>query len=300
MLSKHKFLWLIPTFLIITVIAWCFSRYDPLPVKLSSAEEMHVNTLLSDMKTHCIGRYLIDIPASFQLSTGSTSLEEEQWVADINWPERSYKAYIASKRMYYPAFERLLKRREKELSETRTANPVNMPFLKKNWPLPAGMKGVIFERNLDTSADDALRTLEAYVYSNDVAIKIQKKSANDLAPRYKKDRERRGSETNYIPGDIDKINDLLSRIRGRESGEVPREPGSCIANAFIAIDKSGREQEDITLLFSSKKLPGVNIEVSTNNFLQSDNSLLDRVGEISDAFSRVNASILDKGSRKIN
>lgn len=300
MQSENKLLWLASILLIVIAAGWYFSRAYPPQIKLSTAEETHVNELLTRMKTHCIGRYLIDLPGSFTLSTGTEPLEKQQWIANLKWPDRSYKTYIASKRMYYPAFEQMLERREKELMETLTTNPVNMPFLKKIWPLPVGMNGVIFERNLDTSADDAIRTLEAYIYSEGVAIKLQKESINDLAPRYKEGRERRGSETNYIPGDLDKINYLLSRIRGKEADEIPREAGSCIANAFIAPDKKGDEQEDVAFVFFSEKMSGLNFVVSTNNFLQEKESLLERAGEISNTLSEVNARIIRKGHLEMN
>ena len=300
MQSKHKLLWLTKLLLIVIAVVWCFSPpYSP-QHKLSSEEEMHVEELLQEMKTHCVGRYLIDLPASFTLSTGTAPLEEDQWIADISWSGRSYQAYITSKRMYYPAFKQMLERREKELSETRTNNPANMPFLKKVWPLPAGMNGVIFERNLDISADDAIRTLEAYVYTEGVAIKLAKESINDLAPRYKKDRERRGGETNYIPGDLEKINNLLFRLRGRVADDIPLEAGSCIANAFITEDKNGNEKEDISFVFYSEELPGISFVINTDNSTQEDNSLLDRTGEISKTLSEVNAKIIKSGRHEIN
>jgi len=300
MQSKNKLLWLAPIFVMVIAVGWYFCRSYTSQIKLSPAEDAHVKELLNGMKTHCVGRYLIDLPASFILSTGTAPLEEEQWVANINWSGRSYKTYIASKRMYYPAFEQMLKRRKKELSEIHTINPANMPFLKKVWPLPVGLDGVIFERNLDISADDAVRTLEAYVYSEGVAIKIQKESINDSAFRYQKDRERRGIETNFIPEDIEKFNNLLSRIRGRKVDDIPRESGVCVANAFIATDKTGTEQEDITTLFSSENMPGFSIEVSTNNFIQEKESLLERTDEIVSALSEMNARIIRKGRLEIN
>lgn len=72
-------------------------------------EMANVNELLSEMKTHCVGRYLIDLPASFTLSSGMEPLENERWLTVITWPERSYKNYITSKRMYYPSYEQMLK-----------------------------------------------------------------------------------------------------------------------------------------------------------------------------------------------
>ncbi|WP_052130522.1 T6SS immunity protein Tli4 family protein [Erwinia typographi] len=300
MLSKYKPLMLVVLLIIVIITGWYFTRSYPPQSKLSSVEEIHVKALLKEMKTHCVGRYLVDLPTSFTLSTGAEPLDKNQWIANVKWPERSYNTYITSKRMYYPAFEQMLKRREKELSKTRTDNPANMPFLKKIWPLPAGMNGVIFERNLGISADDAIRTLEAYIYSEGVAMKIQKESINDLAPRYKKDRERRGSETNYIPGDLDKLSNLLSRLRGREEDEIPRGAGSCIANAFIAAQTSWREEEDIAFVFSSENLLGINFVIDTDNSTREEISLLDRADEITKILSEVDAKIIRKGRREIN
>ena len=300
MRSSYKWRRPIFIFFLVIIIVWYFTHTYPPKITLSPKEEKHVKELLNKMETHCVGRYLIDLPASFTLLNGTEPLEENKWIADIGSPEYSHKIHIASKRMYYPAFEKLLKRREMELSEIRTNNPENMPFLKKIWPLPIGMKGVIFERNLDFSVNDMVRMLEGYIYNGSVAIKIEKKTMNDLAPRYKEYRERLGSETNNIPGDIEKFNDLLSRIQGREGNEIPRMTGSCMANIFLMPDKKGMEQEDISFVFSSEKIPGVNFVINTDNFTQEKSGLLDRTGEIRQVLSETDAEIFRKGRRKIN
>ncbi|ROP49460.1 hypothetical protein EDF81_4472 [Enterobacter sp. BIGb0383] len=294
---RVKLLW-VGLFLGLALVSIVLTR--TLQANPVATETAHVKELLSEMKTHCVGRYLFDLPVSFSLSTGTEPLEKDSWIAVINWPDRTYKTYITSKRMYYPAFEQMLKRREQELRETRTDNPLNMPFLKKTWPLSADMKGVVFERNLDVNSNDSVRTLEAYLYSNGVAIKLQKESINDLAPRYQKDRERRGGETNYIPGDLEKLRELFSRIRGRGKDEIPNESGSCIANAFIERRLNDSEQEDITHLFSSENLPGFDVEVNTNNFQCDEEGILERAEDIGEALSGVNARIIHKGSREIN
>jgi hypothetical protein len=41
------------------------------------------------------------------------------------------------------------------------------------------MDGVIFERNENESAADAMRILEGYLYTNGVVIKLQKQTVND-------------------------------------------------------------------------------------------------------------------------
>lgn len=106
------------------------------------------------------------------------------------------------------------------------------------------MKGVIFERNVDSGTNDAMRTLESYLYTNGVAIKLQKVSVNNSSPRYEKDR---GGDPirNFIFRDIDRMKNLLLRITGRQENEISVAPGSCIADAFIATDKYAQEKEDI-------------------------------------------------------
>ncbi|MDR9891308.1 T6SS immunity protein Tli4 family protein [Pseudenterobacter timonensis] len=271
---------------------WWYSRPYPPKETLPSQQEANVKKMLKEMQTRCVGRYLIDLPASFSPYRSSQKLEDNNWVANVSMPDDWWKTYITTKRMYYPAFEQFIQRRQKELEEETVSNPLDGPYLKKIWSLPEGLKGIIFERNESFLTPDSTRIIEAYLYTNGVAIKLQKESVNDSTPRYKKDRERRGKETNFIPRDIDNIKKLLSRITGRQEGEIPTMPGSCIADAFIATDRYVQEQEDIHSNYTSDIVRGWMISLNMDNFTKGNDGVLERAKDISRDVSRMHGRIV--------
>lgn len=226
-----------------------------------------------------MGRYLIDLPATFSTYKLSEKLEDNLWEMNISKPSDSYKTYILTKKMYHPAFVQFIQQREKELAAKKTVRIENMPFLKKTWPLATGNEGVIFERNDGASTSDFLRILEGYLYTNGVVIKLQKQTVNDSNSRYEKQRD--GDPIrNYVEKDVRQMQSLIARISGRNDNEIPTTPGSCITNAFIAADASATEQEDILVSVRSDKMSNVTLILETDNFVSEDNSVLDRIGEI--------------------
>ncbi|HFO0257729.1 TPA: hypothetical protein ACHIDA_003985, partial [Raoultella ornithinolytica] len=156
-----------------------FRPYNPSPQTLTSSQQEAMNKINAEMKPYCVGRYMLDLPSSFTAYNDSAPLDENIWAAVISRPEDMYKTYLVTKKMYRPGFVQLLARREGELREGHTIRSENMPFLKKIWQLQNGLDGVIFERNTNESAADAMRVLEGYLYTNGVVIKLQKQTVND-------------------------------------------------------------------------------------------------------------------------
>ncbi|MFP2238264.1 T6SS immunity protein Tli4 family protein [Pseudescherichia vulneris] len=298
MLIKRKFV-ILSFIIIIAFIVWRYTQPYPPKENLTAQQEKTMQELLKGMKTRCIGRYLVDLPASFSLYKSSTRLEDNSWMAEISMTDDWWKTYIATKRMYYPAFEQFIKRREREIANGIVIDPMNKPNLKGVRELPNGMKGVIFERNVDSGTNDALRTLEGYIYTNGVAVKIEKQSVNDTDPRYEKDRNGEPAR-NFIPKDIERMKELFSRIRGRQEDDIPSVPGSCIAEAFIAADKDGKEQESISQGFISDKFPGLNVFVSFDNYSNGESTILERSGDIARTLAKAGGHISRKGSFDIN
>ncbi|MCH9298264.1 T6SS immunity protein Tli4 family protein [Pantoea allii] len=285
--------------IIVLLAFWFYSRASPAPQKLTPPQEEKMDRLFTEMKTYCAGRYLIDLPASFAVKRYSEKLADNYWVADVSGPDDSYKTYITTQKMSPPAFAQLLKRREKELREAKTINPQNMPFLKKVWSLPEGMAGVIFERNIDPSANDMGRILEGYFYSNGVAIKLQKQTTNDSAPRYEKMRD--GDPVrNDVQKDINRMRELLSRMHGREDDEIPSIPGTCISHAFIATDPQEADQENTSIWLVSPQLDNISIALETDNFTREKEPMLDRADEIAANLARARGHIERKGAFKVN
>ena len=276
-----------------------FRPYNPSPQTLTSSQQVTMNKINAEMKPYCVGRYMLDLPSSFTAYNDAAPLDDNIWAAVISRPEDMYKTYLATKKMYHPGFVQLIALREKALQNSKTIDAQDMPFLKKVWPLPTGMDGVIFERNENGGAADAMRILEGYIYSNGVVIKFQKQTVNDSASRY--ERQRNGDPIqNYVTSDVSQMQSLMTRISGRDNDFIPTKPGSCITHAFIATDPTARDQEDINIGLISSTFNNIRVALSTDNFTREENTMLDRMGEITSNISRSRGGIERKGAFSVN
>lgn len=275
------------------------SPYNPSPQTLTPSQQEAMNKINAEIKPYCVGRYILDLPSSFVAYSETAPLDKNIWAAIISRPEDMYKTYLATKKMYHPGFVQLMALREKALRESETIDAQYMPFLKKVWPLPDGMDGLIFERNENESVSDAMRILEGYLYTNGVVIKLQKQTVNDSALRY--ERQRNGDPIqNYVAKDVNQMQSLMARISGRDNEVIPTKPGSCITHAFIATDLTARDREDINIGLISNTFDNIRIAVSNDNFTREENTVLDRMGEIKSNISRSRGGIERKGAFSVN
>ena len=273
--------------------------YNPLPQTLTASQQVTMNKIHTEMKPYCVGRYMLDLPSSFTAYNDAAPLDKNIWAAVISRPEDMYKTYLVTKKMYRPGFLQLIELREKVLQNSKTIDAKDMPFLKKAWPLPEGMDGVIFERNENEGAADAMRIREGYLYTHGVVIKLQKQTVNDSASRY--ERQRNGDPIqNYVARDISQMQSLMARLSGRNNDEIPTKPGSCITHAFIATDPTELDREDINIGLISNTFDNIRVAVSNDNFTREENTVLDRMGEIKSNISRSRGGIERKGAFSMN
>lgn len=276
-----------------------FRPYNPSQQTLTPSQQEAMNKINAEMKPYCVGRYILDLPLSFTAYNDSAPLDNNIWAAVISRPEDMYKTYLATKKMYRPGFVQLLALREKVLLTSKTIDAQDMPFLKKVWPLPDGMDGVIFERNENESVADAMRILEGYLYINGVVIKLQKQTVNDSSPVY--NQQRNGDPIqNYVASDVSQMQSLMARISGRDNDAIPTKPGSCITHAFIATDPTAMDREDINTGLISNTFDNIRVAISNDNFTREENTVLDRMGEIKSNISRSRGGIERKGAFSVN
>ncbi|MCG7388823.1 T6SS immunity protein Tli4 family protein [Pantoea sp. ACRSB] len=241
--------------------------------------------LFEQTRPQCIGRYLFDVPASFNnVAMGQVKINEMR---------------IASKRLYPPAFAQRIRLREQELKNSPTVDPEDLPYLKQVYRI--NNNAVIFDRNKNGSVPGFGRVLEGHLYSNGVAFIVTTQIRDLSDPKYKKDKEdylNSGTSENALNNKHQKLAEmqsLLSRLKGRKDEEVPTLPGICIPEGFI-IDTNMTSKDDITLIY---KPVDFEIIVNSNNTLGKDNTLLERGDEINAALIRVGAHTLKKGPVKL-
>lgn len=278
---RHMWLGLIVILLILFTIIWLLIR--PWPAAPSTAEEKQMtNKLFEQTKPQCLGRYLFDVPVSFNnAAVGQVNINEMR---------------ISSKRLYPPAFEQRVRLREQELKNSPTVDPEDLPFLKQVYRINENT--VIFDRNVNGSVPGFGRVLEGHLYNNGVAFIVTTEITDLSDPKYNKDKEdylnsgSKEGELNDKPQKLEEMKNLLSRIKGRKDNEVPEQPGVCIPEGFIH-DAGRISSDDITLIY---KQDDFEIIVNSNNSLAKDGTLLERGSEINAAIVRIGARTLKKGA----
>ncbi|VFS53622.1 Uncharacterised protein [Moellerella wisconsensis] len=270
----------------IIIIAFFWITREILPPPLTDKEKVVMETLFEKVKPQCIGRYVMDVPESF-----NNQLRDKIFIGDFK---------IESKFIYPPAFRQRIELREKELIEWEQ-NEENSPALKEVIRL-SDNKGVIFDRN-QSGSSDAYRTLEAHVYINHIAFVI----TSDIRDFSNKKHEKRktaflargGTEyqSNQKPAKLAAMQSLISRLSGRLDHEIPTEKGVCIPNGFI-LDDENKPTERLYFLYENNDFNfSVNIE---DHVTAVDDTLLSRSSEIKKSMVLNNMHTFKKGEIKPN
>ena len=243
-----------------------------------------INTLFSQTKPQCIGRYVIDVPESF-----NNRLHDMIFIDDFK---------IESKPLYPPVFKQRVKLREQALNDainTPGNNSENAPFIKQIIRLQND-KGVIYDRNNSGSAD-SFRHLEAHVYINGIAFIITTKILDLSAIKYSDEKKSYLNagfseiETNTKPARLAAMQSLISRLSGRKDEEVPSGKGVCIPNGFIWDDGS-QHVEKITFQYENDDFI---LGVYTNNkYPGSEDTLFNRSAQINEALKTSNQYTIKK------
>lgn len=283
-LTKLQAWFMIILAMLIISFLWLIREVAPAP--LSDKEKIVIETLFDKAKPQCIGRYLIDVPASF-----NNKLQDKIFIDDFK---------IESKFIYPPAFRQRIELREKALRE-RTTSKENTPVLKEVIQLPDG-KGVIFDSN-KSGSNDAYRTLEAHVYVNHIAFIITTDIRDLSDKKYEKRKasflSRGGTEfqSNQKPAKLAAMQSLISRLSGRLDHVVPTEKGVCIPNGFI-LDVQNTQKEDIYFLYENSDFSlALNMD---HHETPQDEILLNKSFEIKKSMVLNNMHTFKKGEIKPN
>jgi len=256
------------------------------PPALTDKEKRMVDTLFATTKAQCVGRYVFEVPASFE-----NTLTDRVQINEVS---------ISSERLYRPAFEQRIRLREQELKSSPTVDPIDQPFLKQVYRLSEN--AVIFDRNKNESEGGVSRILEGHLYVDGVAFILSQEITDLSDPKYLKDKEdfiKAGvsvGSLNTKPQKLAELQDLMSRLSGRKDDDIPTQPGTCISQGFIR-DGSAKAKEDITFVYPHNSV--FSLSVSTNTYLGDPKSMLERSQEIQPYLTEVKAKTLRKGQTQI-
>jgi len=253
-----------------------------------------MKTFSSQTRTHCVGRYLIDLPTDlgepavsyavlyFGLGPGFKRVEiETPKTGDIDWP----------------TFERLVAARRAELISTKDAESGVAMLLKEEAVSTPDGRAVMFRRLYsDRGPTTLVSELHAFVQGRYVSFKTE--SYPPATPI------RQSGEAEYKLVDPEPAEARL-RLVAQHIHAVP-EPshapyGFCINNVLFSSPDIGHDEEKATFHFVTNHgaLPSLSLEVSMNGkFGYSDPDLHTRMRERSLAIAMYPTEGLARTHRK--
>lgn len=226
---------------------------------------------MSDIKTYCIGRYLVDLPADAQIN-GQT-YDYKYGRIESNGASESEGA-----------FTKEMAEREAQLKAGKQRKGYALTTVRRS-----GSSIAIFQLSKQL---------------------LMGPSVGFEAHRWDKGRTFTLEQTGTIPAEYETVltdvqSNLLPNLHGRDLGNIPTRPGFCLKDGFIATDGSQAHYESAGMSFKFARWPGVLVTFQTMTVTKiGEPKLLQRMesGGIPDAFKTLAAGIriLRKGERAIN
>lgn len=231
-----------------------------------------VDNMTDRMKTVCVGRFLIDVPAN----------------AQVNLRLGLVEGFEVARRNESPdAFAARLQTREAELSaKNNMLGRKNMESIKEIQSLGFSGKVFVHGRYRGYGIEQGQRkyfetiSVEGYIHKGDATYSF-------VANTYSPDR------TGVLPT-------LLAQLADRAENEVPSEPGFCISGALLRDPSNPARSESIAMSASLPGHPDLGILFWTNSAAAQGGSLLKRHEAAMEPLTRARTRTLREGERAIN
>ncbi|WP_134078371.1 T6SS immunity protein Tli4 family protein [Paraburkholderia caballeronis] len=237
-----------------------------------------MNELTANLKTRCVGRYLVDMPEGMYVSGYAK-------VQGID---------IEAKAMSHNAYEREIAKREAELKATKSIDAY--PFLYADgeaWG--AGARYFIYRGTVYD--DPGNRVIEGYKWDRGYRIKMKVEGSDFTNPDQTSDPiVMQMTVKNDVPQKTSLVFGLLEKVRGRADDEIPAEPGLCFYGGFVPT-KAGSEEE-VSTLYTLKGQDDINFAFETTPDLRDSITLLQHADspEARAALKAMDAKVIRKGT----
>lgn len=231
-----------------------------------------VAALTSRMKSVCVGRVLIDVPAEARVSLR---------LALVDGFEVTRLAENAT------AFQYRLRDRESRLSAT--PNMLGQKNLEANTEVRNnGFTGkvLVHSRRRGYSIENQRR-----VYVDTISVEGHVHKAG-VTYRFVAD--------TYDPARINVLPTLLARFTDRPENEIPTEPGFCLAGGLIREPYDRDRSESVAMSATLPNHPDLSMLFWTNNATAKGRTLLERHTAAMGPLMRARSRILREGARTIN
>jgi hypothetical protein len=238
------------------------------PRPLTEQEKNTVTEITENLKTRCVGRYLIDVPDD-ALSRGDLTVQG---------------VTFETKRMSVDEFVREMNAYEASLTAKKNMYGYQVLYDHGQVPNTPYSRYFVTLSDLDDTAD-LTRAIEAYKWDAGYEIKLRIEASDWVHSTYKL----KVQNTPYAVPDIP-INDvpektrlvlnLAASVRGRPDDEIPVEPGVCFKDGFLP--RKAAVGEEVSVLFALKDKTDVSFTLKTDTDLRElpKDTLLNRLPEI--------------------
>lgn len=253
--TSKQFSLLVTALLCLSTLSACDRKTPP----LTEQEQRIMTPLITQLQTHCFGRFLIDLPAGVDVGTQQTTGHNRKVIIRVTDTNISLKAFHEQMKELEATY-RAKKHRE------------GWDYLYDVQTPTADIKVFEVLENATNLPQDA-RAIEGYKWSNDTIIQMRTKATDVSDPKYQNDpiAKQWRTDTGEKKALITK---LLNQANGRKDNEIPTSPGLCFKNGFLAMAATDEEEFDATVDF--KNFPDVSLRFKSDAGLGADDTLLQR------------------------
>ena len=210
--------------LAVACLIFAVAACDDKPAPLNQQEKQIVAELTRNLKTRCVGRYLIDMPSD-AWESGYTKIQGVS---------------IEAKAMTEDAWRQEVAQREAALKATKSRDAY--PFLYAAGKARGENTYYLVHRG--TIYDDpATRHIEGYKWDRGYRFLLKIETYDYAHPDQTDDPiVKQFDVKNEVPEKTAVVFSLLEKLRGRSADEIPTEPGVCFAGGFLPIPIGNREE----------------------------------------------------------
>jgi hypothetical protein len=257
---------------LILIVAAC----DHPSATLSEQEKHTVTELTVNMKTRCMGRYLIDMPGE-AVESGYAKIQGVS---------------IDAKAMTEDAWRQEVAQREATLTATKSRDA--HPFLyaagtaRGEYTYYFIHRGTIYD-------DPATRHIEGYKWDGGYRILLTVETYDYTNPDRSSDPiVKQFDVKNEVPEKTAVVFSLLEKLRGRSPDDIPTEPGVCFAGGFLPGTAS--DGQYVREGFGLVSRPDVFFKASVDTAPQGDTSLLQRFQPFHAQIKATGGTVIRKGT----
>src|SRR5471032_597064 len=230
-----------------------------------------VRKMTETMKTVCVGRFLVDVPAEAEVSFRGAFLSGWNIDTDPDETDDQFTTRLATKEVELKAKknDRGGNSLESTASVDRNGIKGTVFVFDRIWTY-----GIEYGKRIETTAAAA----HAYVRAQETSVNF---TAEFGASRVKE------------------LARIVTQIKPLKEGEIPTEPGFCFGRAMLLDPLTASQNERVTMFLSLKDHPDFLIALDTEAGLKPNDPLLARDDRIKDEFASV-AHALRRAERTIS